>query len=239
MMQPQFAQAVEASENGKLGFKTLSTTYAAPASCPASCPFLKSHACYGEYGPIAWQWTRVCGPIKKRTLANRLKIAQIEARKIIGLSGTKHLRVHTLGDCATNQTAKIIAKAVEIYMARHGMKAFTYTHAWRDVDRASWGKVSVIASCELAKDVPLAKARGYATALVIPEHLTDKRHDHQGLSLLPCPQQTGRSASCKKCLLCLNSERLRRLDITIAFAVHGPSLRAKALLGRLERGESC
>jgi hypothetical protein len=79
------------------------------------------------------------------------------------------LRLHTVGDCRTDEAARIVAAAAERYMDAGGGPVWTYTHAWRLVDRASWGRVSVLASCETPEQVELARARGYATAIVVDE----------------------------------------------------------------------
>jgi hypothetical protein len=218
------ATAVEYSENAKLG--GMSTTYSAFASCPASCPFKKSRACYGFSGPIGYQWGKLGG-------RDVDLIAKDEAAAILGLSGNLDLRIHTLGDCSTDNAAKIVSTAAEVFMSRRKKTAFTYTHGWRNVKRASWGKVSVIASCETPKDVKKALARGYATAIVVPKHPSEKRYEYQGINVVPCPQQTGRCKSCSDCRLCLQADKLKAANVTIAFEAHGPSLKMKAVLEKL------
>ncbi len=218
------ATAVEFSENKKLG--GMSTTYSAFASCPSDCPFKKTKACYGFSGPIGWQWGRLGG-------RDVNKIAQSEAEAILGLSGHFDLRIHTLGDCSTDIAARKVASAAEIYMSRRKKTAFSYTHAWRKVKRASWGKVSVLASCETTADVKKAKARGYATAIVVAKHESKKAYDYNGIKVIPCPEQTGCAKSCADCRLCLRDDKLKAAGVTIAFAAHGPSLKMKAVLEKI------
>ena len=219
------ALAVENSENTKLG--GMSTTYAAKGSCPASCPLLKSGACYGNMGPIANVWKMVSG-------SNPVAIAKEEAAKIDGLSGDRNLRIHTLGDAKTPEAANIVSEAAERYMKRGKRIAFTFTHAWRTVPRTKWGKVSVIASCETAEDVIKARGLGYATALIVPEHKQATAYVHEGLKVIPCPQQTGRSPSCQKCRLCLHDDKLKAAVVTIQFHAHGPSKKVKKVLKEME-----
>lgn len=218
------AKAIEFSENAKLG--GMSTTYAARGSCPLDCPFAKSKACYGECGPVRWQWDKMTGK-------DPIAIAKDEAAAIDKLSGRMNLRIHTLGDCRSNEAAKIVSAAAERYMKRGRSKAFTFTHGWRKVARASWGKVSVVASCERSEDVKKAKQAGYATALVLPSFKQDTAYVHEGLKVIPCPEQTGRCKSCSDCRLCLQDDKLRAADVSIAFKVHGPSLKAAAMLERV------
>jgi hypothetical protein len=141
-------------------------------------------------------------------------VARAEADAIDSLSGTRPLRLHVVGDCPTDDAARIVSDAAERYTARGGGRAWTYTHAWRDVVRASWQSVSVRASCETADDVRAAHARGYDAAIVVDSHKSDRAYDVDGIRVVPCPEQT-RGRSCADCGLCM------RPGTTIAFAVHG------------------
>ena len=118
-------------------------------------------------------------------------------------------------------------------MGRHGRKAFSFTHAWRDVNRESWGKVSILASCETSDGVRKAQERGYATALIVADHKQDTAYEHEGLKLIPCPEQTGRCNSCAECKLCMNDSKLKASGVTIAFKAHGPFKKVKAVLEEL------
>lgn len=218
------ATAVEYSSNSKLG--GMSTTYAAIGSCPASCPFLKAKACYGMSGPVMFQWNRLDQD------ASFVAVAKAEAAAIDELSGNQDLRIHTVGDCKTDQAAKLVSGAAERFMKRGRRKAFSFTHGWRNVKRESWGKVSIVASCETPADVGLAKKAGYATALVVPEFKQDTAYEHEGLKVVPCPEQTGRCKSCAQCRLCLQDDKLKAAGVTIGFKAHGPSIRAKGMLAR-------
>jgi hypothetical protein len=86
--------------------------------------------------------------------------------------------------------------------------------------RRAWGSISVLASCENAGDIADARRRGYATALVVPEHTTKRLYRDGRQKILPCPEQTS-GVSCEKCKLCQRDDYLREAGITIAFAAHG------------------
>lgn len=217
--------AVEKSANKKL--EGCSCTLASQHTCPRGCPFF-GNGCYAEQGPLGFTTRRM----NRAGVKSRARLARLEAEAIGNLSGTRPLRLHVVGDSTTRTGTKILAKAAEKYMAKHGEKVWTYTHAWRDVPRADWGPVSVLASCETQADVAAAHDRGYPAALVVPEFEGDKAYDiGDGFKAIPCPSQT-RGKTCAECRLCLDGERLRENKLCIAFAAHGA--RQKAVRVALE-----
>lgn len=221
------ALAKAKSMNRKIG--DAATTYAAQSSCPTSCPFFDNGGCYAEAGTIG---KFVTAPLNRAAHgAEALAVAQYEADEIDALEVVpgRPLRLHTVGDCATDEAARIVAAACERYMERGGGPVWTYTHGWREVERASWAGISVLASCESSADVLKAQARGYATAIVVEEFASAKRHKigdglcaHQSSvpDVLPCPQQT-RGVSCSDCRLCMDDGGLRERGYAIGFELHG------------------
>jgi hypothetical protein len=149
-------------------------------------------------------------------------IATEEAEAIDTLSGARPLRLHVVGDCTSDETAQILATAVKAYKRRGNQSAaWTYSHAWRDIKRKSFGSISVLASCETTEQVKVARAKGYATALVVDRFARTKAYSLDGIKIVPCPQQTGRSKNCLSCKLCWTDARLRETGVTIAFEAHG------------------
>jgi hypothetical protein len=157
------------------------------------------------------------------------EVAEAEAQALgaIEVTPERPLRLHTVGDCSTDEAASIVSDASADYKARAGGPVWTYTHAWRDVSRESWGEVSVLASCETAADARLASERGYATAIVVDHFDVNNAHvlgpEHgpaAGVRVIPCREQV-RGTPCSECRLCFNDERLRKVGHTIAFAIHG------------------
>ncbi len=183
----------------------ISVTHAAKRSCPVSCPFYVSpearaagakDPCYAGHGPQGWTTARL-----ERGAAilhaDALMIAIDEAAAIDTLTGRNLLRLHIVGDSATDQCADIVSAAAQRYSARYGQPVWTYTHGWRETARSSWRDVSVLASCETDADVRLATSRGYAVALVRAHaDLPDKV---AGLNPILCPQQTGAVLDCGSC----------------------------------------
>jgi hypothetical protein len=220
--------ATSKSQNGKLG--NAATTYAAQASCPTSCPFMNGGGCYAEDGNVGFATIRL-NKAAAAAFSGPLEVAEAEAAKIDTLNAAagRPLRLHTVGDCSTDEAALLVSAASERYTARGGGPVWTYTHAWRDVRRESWGKVSVFASCETAEDVRQAKARGYQTSIVVEKFTNNKRHvldaragDAAGVDVLPCPQQTAAGVTCSSCKRCFDDQNIATLGgYSIAFEVHG------------------
>jgi len=216
-----YAIANEKSGNSKLGNlknkQIVSATAASQISCPDDCAW-KNSGCYAETGLMFFTTNR----LNKSGAESPLDVAIAESDAIRNLSGKYDLRLHTVGDCKTNESAKIVSCAAELHMAKCGKKVWTYTHAWKVVDRVSWGKVSVLASVESESDIDDAWNHGYAAAIVVSQHTSDKAYVlPNGHVVIPCPQQTGKSANCFTCRLCWNSDRLLARKQTIAFAAHG------------------
>lgn len=229
------------SSNSKIG--DAATTYVEQRSCPSSCVFKDGGGCYAEDGPLGKFLT---GPLNRAAAmfvnATPEEIAQAEADAIdrMEVVAERPMRLHTVGDCATDAAAKIVSMACLRYRYRGGGPVWTYTHAWREVARESWAGISVFASCETPEDVALARERGYATAIVVEEFPTDRRYElaaqpHLGqvgqrpgsgnapvtsVPIIPCPAQT-RHVACTDCRLCFDDGARRKAGVTIGFSIHG------------------
>jgi hypothetical protein len=222
--------AAEKSGNTKLSKGTgISATYASQATCPGDCPFLDK-GCYGETGMTGVHTSF----LNKSETTNTTTLARREAHAIDGLSGKRPLRLHVVGDARTKRAAQILSRAADRYKAKEDEDVWTYTHAFRTVPRSAWGSISVLASCETAEDVKLARSRGYATAIVLEEHEWEGRYVHQmrdskgrfagKVDVTPCPAQT-RGVSCESCRLCFDDSGLIKRATSIAFAIHGGAMR--------------
>lgn len=205
--------AVETSDNMKLG--PVSATYVSQASCPPGCPFYEN-GCYAEYGPVGFMTAR----LNDSKVRSPLAVARAEAEAVGGLTGDRPLRLHVVGDCRTRGAAKILAEAAEKYTAKRRSPVWTYTHAWRDIDREDWGKISVLASCESTEQAEDAMYLGYAVALVVDRFESDSQYHLDGLRVIPCPYQT-RGTQCRDCRLCWRDQTLHAERMVIAFEAHG------------------
>jgi hypothetical protein len=208
------------TQNAKLG--ACSATYVSQQTCPTTCPLLHA-GCYAEYNPRgAGQVTRALNRVEGYTNAD---VAAIEAQGITALgalrSGRK-LRVHVVGDCPDGASADRVGDAMARYTAGVGRPAWTYTHAWRDVERRAWGGAEVLASCETPAGVEEAWERGYAAALVVPAFPSPRAYVQDGVTVLPCPNQvTQGRVTCDACHICMQSERLRHKRLAVGFEAHG------------------
>ncbi len=213
------AIAIENSQNSKLGM--CSATYVSQDSCPSSCP-LRSSGCYAEYGPLGIITRRL-----SKSNKTPFQLAREEARAIDRLTGDRPLRLHVVGDCRTDASAHTLAYAAKRYTKRGNKSVWTYTHSWREIKRSSWGQISVLASCDNLEHVEQARARGYATAVIVEKFTSTRTYSVLGQKIIPCPAQT-KKITCRDCKLCWNDQRLLKRKLTIGFEAHGIG-RRKAL----------
>lgn len=207
------------SDNSKVG--DVAATYAPiDSTCPTSCPLKGGNGCYAEGGNVGLQVSRLQRELEG---LNGDTVAILEGDEISHMATHAPkghpMRVHVSGDSATNFRAMQVARGADVWPG----PIWTYTHAWRDVPRSSWGRVSVLASCESIKDVARANVYGYAGALVVAHHPADGRawvDDATGIKVIPCPQQT-RGKRCTDCKLCMKDAWLRDQRACVSFAAHG------------------
>lgn len=218
--------AVERSQDRKLTTdhkaRPVSVTLAPQYTCPTTCGFY-NNGCYAERGPLGIQTHRLNnsennGPINS---------AESEANAIKNLSGKYPLRIHVVGDSTTNEGTCLLADAADVYNGKYDQPVWTYTHAWRTVDRESWGDISVLASCETEQDVIDANNRGYATALVADHKTVSKKVGNTNAIL--CPQQTGLKKDCEECRICMKDKRLLG-RATVIFSPHGATKKIGRML---------
>ena len=95
---------------------------------------------------------------------------------------------------------------------------------WHNVPRSAWKDVSILASIESPKQIAEARNNGYAPAIVVPEHESDKAYKIGDTTFIPCPQQT-HQVHCSDCGLCMKADWLFATNRGIAFAAHGVKTR--------------
>lgn len=215
----------------------VSSTYAPiEQSCPPSCSFFepapgaKQRPCYADAGFTKFAVHRLEGMARGMSPE---EIAHHEACAIDesfggrdipqdGARGGRDLRLHISGDARTPEAARTLAAAGARWRARKGGTVWTYTHAWRDVPRAAWGGITVLASCENPADVLHAASRGYAAALVVPSFARAEAYMYGPAKVIPCVAETHENRTCVECRLCLDRDLLG-MGVAIGFAAHGSS----------------
>lgn len=217
---------VQDSSNRKIsGDSKVDATYASiKATCPDTCS-LKGRGCYAMGGRVGMYVSKLD---KRARQHSPLKLARAEAQAINAsyrggpVPTGRILRLHVSGDSRTIGGTRIINAAVGKWKKRGGGNVFNYTHAWRHVPREEWSNVSVLASVENVEQAKEARERGYAAALVVPEHPSEKAYKLTGSDIkwIPCVQQV-KGIACSDCRLCFNADRLYRDGFGIAFAAHG------------------
>ena len=219
---------IENSTNRKISGKhKVWATYAPiKITCPNSCE-LKDKGCYAQLSFVAIFNRRLEKEQEGKTpeQAARIEAASIDAAFPKGVpqdgkKGGRDGRIHVSGDCRTRKAAKIVSAAARRIKLRGAGDVWSYTHAWRNVPRTDWEGVSTLASIKTTSDVPLARSQGYAPAIVVDTHLSDKTYELDGYKFIPCPNQT-RDVACVDCRLCFNADRLYQDNLGIAFAAHG------------------
>ena len=225
---PMSSGAIYVSDSGNtkiMGSKKVDATYAAiKSTCPDTCS-LKGEGCYAQ--------TSFVGMINRRMErrargGSPLEVARAEAKAIDEsykggeVPADRALRIHVAGDSRTQKGSRSINSAVARWKKRGGGKVWSYTHAWRHVPRDVWSNVSILASVADTTEVEAAKAQGYAPAIVVSEHPSDKAYTLPGSDIkwIPCPNQT-RGVGCTDCRLCFDANRLFESNMGISFAAHG------------------
>lgn len=213
--------AVNASENSKTGL--CSATYVSGKTCPDSCPF-KRNGCYGEHGHVGIVARRV----SRSGVEDGFTIGKMEAAAIDCLSAQLDLRLHVYGEFANLSHADLVDHAVGRYKARGAiigktLKAWTYTHRWREIDADTFQNISALASVETYDDALKAFNQGYAPAISLTEFMSEKTYNvrmhangETSFRILPCPAQT-KGRKCVDCRMCFDSKSLIEKRIAIGF----------------------
>lgn len=207
-------------------------TYVAQQSCAQDCRLL-GNGCYAETGPMAWTVTAKLNKAGEGLKPFRLAYIErlmIQAAAYDPNARGRPLRLHGVGDCRTDAAAREVAKGAKVWQEVTGGQVWTYTHAWRIVDRKSWGRdIKVLASVEDPKDLGKAWIRGYVPALIVPKFPKGHRAFKVSVKgakwkVIPCPEQT-KGIPCRNCGLCY-SEDLWATQSVIGFAAHGAKANA-------------
>lgn len=220
--------AIYVSDSGNtkiMGSKKVDATYASiKSSCPTDCA-LMGEGCYAQLSYVGMTSRRLD---EEADGFSPLQVARSEAQAIDNaynggnIPYGRDMRLHVAGDSRTIKGTRILNKAVARWKERGGNDCWSYTHAWKKVPRREWSNVSMLASVSNVHEAYECWAQGYAPAIVVEEHLSDKAYllDQSDTKWIPCPAQT-RGVGCSDCRLCFDADRLRKDNFGIAFAAHG------------------
>lgn len=244
--------AILAAESGNAKIGACATTYASQESCPRNCPLFAGGGCYGEVDHTGMQNLNLNesghseAEIATQEASNISQIARMtraERRHLhLTTGGVLHpLRVHTVGDCRTHQSARMVASACMEYLASPDIVAkvnvkigakpcWSYTHAWT-TKREDWLGVSILKSCHSVRELERADRTGWACAIVVDEYPYGKGHFKIGdYHVMPCrniSEHAERQAKgqppvpCDECQWCWADEWLRAGKRVVAFEAHG------------------
>ena len=162
-------------------------------------------------------------------------IQKAEIEGIRDLTGRNILRLKVGGDTANQAYAEGLRDACEAHTRKHGRPAYGYCHVnWKSIPRASFGGISILASCDTIAEISEAKARGYATATVVSEFPNgSKVFELGGNKIVPCPEQIAdmeiaagvrpkdKAIQCVDCQLCCKDQMLIEKGLTVGFKAHG------------------
>jgi hypothetical protein len=214
------------SKNDKIaGSSKIDATYlSVSATCPITCA-LRDKGCYSQIGNTAIHVSRLNREVES---LSPLDVARAEAKLIDQcykggpVPKDRCLRLHVSGDSRTIAGSRLINNAVGRWKQRGGKHAWSYTHCWDHVTSDIWSNVSMLASVDSVEEVSYARDNGYAPAIVVAEHLSDKVYHlpNSDIIWIPCPAQT-RTVGCVDCGLCFNTKRLYNGNYGISFAAHG------------------
>ncbi len=213
-------------------------------TCPSSCPF-RGHGCMAEAGYTGRAVRRLEGAAEGLDV---YELARQEARAIDRLRprrdggrdgrSPRDLRLHVSGDVTRPDALEMIAAAALRWQRRGGGGVWTFTHAWRALERRLWTPISVLASVESPADAEHARDLGYTPAITVRAFPARSSFHLEGSTTawIPCPAETS-GRTCVECRLCIDREPwLHETGRGIAFAVHGMSAeRARRRLPVLRR----
>ena len=218
---------VSDSGNTKImGTKKVDATYASiKLSCPNSCSLKGGNGCYAETSFVGMVVNRLNS---EAVGSSALDIARAEAKAIDksynggNVPVGRAMRLHVAGDSRTLAGSRLINNAIGRWKKRGGGDCWSYTHAWSNIQRDVWSNVSMLASVANVTEATQAHNKGYAPAIVVDEHKTDKSYklDGSDVKWIPCPAQT-REIGCSDCRICMRSDWLFETNRGVAFAAHG------------------
>lgn len=220
-------QVVKNTSNSKLG-NEVATIATDSTSCPSNCvlskpqPGYKKSPCYGEHGPISWQWKR----LNNGTLSTA--IVQSELYKWVkSLPLGKLVRNNTVGDLPANNGAidKAHFNKLGSIAKKRKLDIFGFTHHLQTdenldllVSGYASGLVMNASTDTFQQAIQLKKARPEVSSVVIAKSGYAKKSQYiKGVHFVQCPATWHKSITCQDCRICTKGNRKE----VIVFPAHG------------------
>lgn len=208
-------QFIRKSKNDKTG--PIPVTYSPRATCGDACP-LKDGACYGETGPVSWNWNKL-------DKAERGDDWYIMIEKIDKLPAMQLWRHNVLGDLPHNNQW-IDGNAVRQLMdANIGKLGFTYTHHDMSIEynrhiveyaNKKGGFTINLSANDIEHADKLYSLDIGPVAVMVPEHQTENFKTPMGRDVIICPAAFKDEVTCATCKMCQ-----RQRDFIVGLPVHG------------------
>ena len=204
------------SSNVKTGPIPVTTTER--ASCPSTCPFYDK-GCYAKSGPLALHWRKVSDGERGTDWQGLCEfVSQLPAKQL--------WRHNQAGDLPHDSGDINFSDMVELVLANHGKRGFTYTHHVLNDHNAAIIKAAndhgftVNVSTESKADAVSAYNQRMPAVVVVPSDHADTA-EHEGVKFVTCPAQTNDTMTCSECGLCSQADR----KCVVMFKAHGNAKR--------------
>jgi len=204
------------SSNVKTGPIPVTTTER--SSCPTTCPFYHK-GCYAKSGPLALHWRKVSNGERGTDWQGLCKfVSQLPAKQL--------WRHNQAGDLPHDSGDINFSDMVELVLANHGKRGFTYTHHVLNDHNAAIIKAAndhgftVNVSTESKADAVATFKQGLPAVVVVPSDHADTA-EHEGVKFVTCPAQTNDTMTCSECGLCSQADR----KCVVMFKAHGNAKR--------------
>ena len=204
------------SSNVKTGPIPVTTTER--SSCPSTCPFYDK-GCYAKSGPLALHWRKVSDGERGTDWQGLCDFVQ-------SLPDKQLWRHNQAGDLPHDSGDINFSDMVELVLANHGKRGFTYTHHVLNDHNAAIIKAAndhgftVNVSTESKADAVATFKQGLPAVCVVPSDHTDTAV-HEGVKFVTCPAQTNDTMTCSECGLCSQADR----KCVVMFKAHGNAKR--------------
>jgi len=202
------------------------------ASCPASCPLLRSpggvRGCYADGYPLSRHWDRVSRGERGTAWDRFLGLVRKAAR------GARRIRLMQAGDLPGDGATLDHGSCVDYARASSAggrCEAFGYSHYPRTAENLATLRAmadrgaTVSASCESLAEADRIMDAGVPAVAVVASDAPKHGHTPAGRRWIVCPAQLG-DMTCAGCgggkgALCWRADR----DYVVAFRAHGAAFR--------------